>query len=115
MNETLLVVEDEPALRQLLATALAREGYRVHQARNGAEAQDVFTREGASIDLVITDMQMPQVDGARLIDLLRQRRRSLKVLCISGARSAPEGADGFLAKPFSREALLARVRELLSR
>lgn len=113
MSGTILVVEDEPALRQLIAGALSGAGYRVHQAKNGAEATSLFARHGADIDLVVTDLEMPKVDGSQLIDALRERRRSLKVMCISGARSAPAGADVFIRKPFSRDALLAQIRVLL--
>ena len=115
MPETILVVEDEPTLCQLLAGALSVAGYRVHQARNGVEATGIFARHGASIDLVITDLQMPYVDGPQLIQLLRERRQSLKVLCISGTGQVPADADGFIAKPFSRDSLLAQVRALLER
>lgn len=114
MSGTILVVEDEPALRQLIAGALSGAGYRIHQAKNGAEATSLFARHGADIDLVITDLEMPKVDGPQLIDALRERRRSLKVLCISGTRSAPAGADAFIRKPFPRETLLAEVHALLA-
>lgn len=114
MSETILVVEDEPALRQLVAGALAAQGYCVHQARNGAEATEVFNRHGTAIDLVITDLEMPYVDGRALIDALRDRRKSLKVLCISGSKQPPPpGADAFIAKPFVRDTLLTQVRALL--
>lgn len=113
MNETILVVEDEPALRQLMAGALTGAGYDVHQARNGAEAVDLFVRHGIAIDLVITDLEMPFVDGTELIETLRAKRRSLKVLIVSGTK-APAGVDAFIAKPFSRDTLLARVRAVLA-
>jgi len=115
MAETILVVEDEPTLCQLLAGALSIAGYRVHQARNGVEATAVFARHGAAIDLVITDLRMPHVDGPQLIQELRERRQNLKVLCISGAGQPPPDADGFIAKPFSRDSLLTHVRTLLER
>jgi DNA-binding response OmpR family regulator len=115
MPETILVVEDEPTLCQLLAGALSVAGYRVHQARDGIEARAVFAEHGPAIDLVITDLQMPHVSGPQLIQALRERRQSLKVLCISGAGQPPPGADGFIAKPFSRESLLTQVRKLLER
>lgn len=116
MNETILVVEDEPALRQLIAGALAGEGYRVYEARNGAEAVSVFEDHGTDIDLVITDLQMPYLDGEGVIETLRERRRTLKVLCISGTRGAPPGVDAvFMAKPFSRDVFLAKVRAVLAR
>ena len=115
MNETILLVEDEPALRQLMAGTLAGAGYEVHQARNGAEAAKVFARHGAAIDLVVTDLQMPHVDGTELIETLRERRRGLKVLCISGTAQPPQDVDAFIKKPFSREEFLAQVRAVLTR
>lgn len=115
MAETILVVEDEPTLCQLLAGALRIAGYRVHQARHGDEATAVFAQHGTAIDLLITDVQMPYLDGSQLIQVLRKRRQDLKVLCISGIGQRPAGADGFIAKPFSRDCLLTQVRALLAR
>src|SRR5688572_18307883 len=58
-RESILLVEDEPAVRQLFAQALARAGYKVHEARNGEEAIKVFDQHGDTIDLLLTDMRMP--------------------------------------------------------
>jgi DNA-binding response OmpR family regulator len=115
MRETILVVEDEPTLCQLLAGALSVAGYRVHQARDGQEATEVFAQHSAAIDLLITDLQLPYLDGSQLIQVLRQRRQDLKVLCISGIGLPPAEADGFIAKPFSRDSLLTQVRAILGR
>lgn len=115
--ETILLVEDEPAVRQLFAHALTRAGYRVHEARNGQEAIKVFDEHGDTVDLLLTDMRMPYMGGGELATLLRARRKTLKLLCISGypgALDADMEAD-FLAKPFSRDALLSKVREVLDR
>lgn len=116
-REAILLVEDEPAVRQLFAQALSRAGYRVFEARNGEEAMKVFDQHGDAIDLLLTDMRMPYMSGAELAQNLRARRVSLKLLCISGY---PGGLDDefsgdFLAKPFSREDLLKKVREVLDR
>jgi CheY-like chemotaxis protein len=116
-RETILLVEDEPAVRQLFAQALSRAGYRVHEARNGQEAIKVFDQHGDSIDLLLTDMRMPYMGGGELAQHLRARRVTLKLICISGYPGAIEDdldAD-FLAKPFSRDALLHKVREVLDR
>jgi two-component system cell cycle sensor histidine kinase/response regulator CckA len=115
--ETILLVEDEPAVRQLFSQALTRAGYAVHEARNGQEAMKLFDQHGESIDLVLTDMRMPYMGGAELAHHLRGRRQALKLLCISGypgSVDADLGTD-FLAKPFSRDELLAKVREVLDR
>ena len=116
-RETILLVEDEPAVRQLFAQALSRAGYRVHEARNGQEALKVFELHGDTVDLLLTDMRMPFMGGGELARQLRTRRESLKLLCISGDAGGNEleFSDDFLAKPFSREQLLAKVREILDR
>ena len=115
--ETILLVEDEPAVRQLFAQALKRAGYSVHEARNGQEAMKLFDLHGESIDLLLTDMRMPYMGGAELAHHLRGRRRTLKLLCISGypGHLDPELAMDFLAKPFSRDDLLKKVREVLDK
>ena len=116
-RETILLVEDEPAVRQLFAQALVRAGYRVHEARNGQEALKVFDQHGDSVDLLLTDMRMPFMGGAELATQLRTRRGTLKLLCISGYAGGNEleFPGDFLAKPFSRDQLLAKVREILDR
>lgn len=117
-RETILLVEDEPAVRQLFAQALTRAGYRVYEARNGQEALKVFDQHGDTIDLLLTDIRMPFMGGNELAQQLRARRRTLKLLCVSGySGGGPESelTSDFLAKPFSREDLLAKVREVLDR
>ena len=114
---TILLVEDEPAVRQLFAQALSRAGYAVLEARNGQEAMKLFDQHGETIDLLLTDMRMPYMGGAELAHHLRGRRRSLKLLCISGYPGSldPDLSSDFLAKPFSRDDLLKKVREVLDR
>lgn len=115
--ETILLVEDEPAVRQLFAQALRRVGYSVYEARNGQEAMKIFDKHGDSIDLLLTDMRMPYMGGAELAHSLRGRRRTLKLLCISGYPGNLDAdlATDFLAKPFSRDDLLKKVREVLDK
>jgi two-component system, cell cycle sensor histidine kinase and response regulator CckA len=116
-RETILLVEDEPAVRQLFAQALIRAGYRVHEARNGQEALKLFDQHGDAIDLLLTDLRMPYMGGAELAKALRARRKTLKLICVSGypGSGETEMPSDFLAKPFSREDLLAKVREVLDR
>ena len=116
-RETNLLVEDDTAVRQLFAQALVRAGYKVHEARNGQEALEVFDQHGDSVDLLLTDMRMPFMGGAELASQLRTRRGTLKLLCISGYAGGNEleFSGDFLAKPFSRDQLLAKVREILDR
>jgi CheY-like chemotaxis protein len=117
VKETILLVEDEPAVRQLFAQALLRAGYRVYEARNGQEALKVFDQHGDSIDLLLTDVRMPYMGGLELAQHLRARRLTLKLICISGypGSTDTEMATDFLAKPFSRDDLLKKVREVLDR
>jgi two-component system cell cycle sensor histidine kinase/response regulator CckA len=117
LKETILLVEDEPAVRQLFAQALMRAGYRVFEARNGQEAVKVFDQHGDSVDLLLTDLRMPYMGGLELAQNLRARRVSLKLICISGYPGSTDTdlSNDFLAKPFSRDDLLKKVREVLDR
>jgi len=116
VRETILLVEDEPIVRRLFAQALTGAGYRVHEARNGAEAVKVFDQHGDTIDLLLTDMRMPFMGGRELAEQLRARRATLKLICISGHTAIEDGAGiDFLAKPFSRHALLDKIRQVLDR
>jgi two-component system cell cycle sensor histidine kinase/response regulator CckA len=116
-QETILLVEDEPAVRQLFATALSRAGYTVFEARNGEEAVKLFDHHGGAIDLLLTDMKMPFMGGAELARQLRERKNGLKLICISGygGSVATAVSSDFLAKPFSRDEMLRKVREVLDR
>ncbi|MEN3337275.1 MAG: hypothetical protein V7647_951 [Acidobacteriota bacterium] len=116
-RETILLVEDDPAVRQLFAQALVRAGYKVHEAHNGQEALKVFEQHGDAIDLLLTDLRMPYMGGVELAKALRARRKTLKLICVSGYPGSAETdvSSDFLAKPFSREDLLAKVREVLDR
>lgn len=116
-QETILLVEDEPAVRQLFATALQRAGYKVFEARNGEEAVKLFDQHSSDIDLLLTDMRMPYMGGAELAKELRGRKNDLKLICISGYPGAgsTEVATDFLAKPFSRDEMLRKVRDVLDR
>jgi len=115
--ETILLVEDEPAVRKLFAQALTLSGYAVLEARNGQEAMKVFEQHGDQVDLLLTDMRMPYMGGLELAQHLRGRRNTLKLLCISGYPGSidPSFTADFLAKPFSRDDLLKKVREVLDK
>lgn len=115
-GETILVVEDEPPIRQLIAAALRREGFDVIETRNGVEALEQFCAHAADVALVITDMRLPYMTGEELVPRLRQQRPSLKIICISGyGRNVPaEWHCGFVEKPFTRDQLLTEVRHTLA-
>ncbi len=118
---TILLVEDDHHVRELLAAALARR-YRVLQAENGARALEVFEHESGAIELVITDIRMPVLDGIALAERLAEHRSPLRMLFISGyfeeddrTRSLIGSGNEFLAKPFSPHALVAKVDDMLGR
>jgi nitrogen-specific signal transduction histidine kinase/ActR/RegA family two-component response regulator len=119
-SEHVLVVEDEAAVRSLIASTLSRQGYAVSQACDGVDALDVLERLGR-IDLLVTDVRMPRMNGLALFAEVQRRCPGVPALLISGD-SAPEvaaGADAaqplFLQKPFTPAQLLQATREALSR
>ena len=112
--ETILLVEDEPEIRRLMAHALTGAGYRVLEASDGHAALGVFLERAGAIDLAIIDMRLPLIGGQELIDRLHEQRPALNVIAISGDPShAPPHPSAFLAKPFLREDLLKTVRQVL--
>lgn len=112
---TILIVEDEPPVRELLARTLRGEGYEVLEARNGAEAVAQFRARPGEIALVITDMRLPYMSGEDLVAWLRQRGEPVKLICISGyGRNVPADWNcGYIEKPFTRQQLLTEVRRVL--
>lgn len=117
---TVLVVEDEDALRALIARMLAAEGYATLEARDGQDALRVIDQHEGSVDLVVTDMVMPVMDGGRLAAELTRRNPAQRILCMS-AYAPAELADlglvspdaPFLRKPFMPAQLYRQVREAL--
>src|SRR5215203_1788413 len=116
---SVLVVEDEDPLRRLLERLLVREGYQVTLARHGADALHIASALEHPIELVITDLVMPELGGREVAEALRANNPALPVLFISGYDPDPvvlgasdHAPTAFLAKPFTGSALLARVREL---
>ncbi|HJQ96743.1 MAG TPA: PAS domain-containing protein [Candidatus Polarisedimenticolaceae bacterium] len=120
-GETVLVVEDEALIRDLLKETLGDLGYRVLLAPDGAEAVTIFEKMREAIDLVILDVVMPRLSGPEALSRMVALRPDVKALFVSG--HAPESAHlaqvlessgrAFLAKPFVLEALAAKVREVL--
>lgn len=113
----ILLVEDEPAVRILFGQALRRAGYTVIEARNGAEAIELFEAAAGDIDLLITDVRMPLLGGSELADTLASRRVGLRTLFVSGYAAALElGPNAMLLqKPFVRADLLQAVQRMLDR
>ena len=115
-KETVLVVEDEPVLRDLAQLLLKEQGYTVHLASNGHEALQVWAQYRDHIDLLLTDMVMPEgIGGKELAEKLRATRPHLKVICVSGYSVEDiKGANlVFLQKPYTRHSLAKTVRDTL--
>ena len=117
---TVLVVEDDDQLRRLTHRALAARGYTVLEADRGRAALDIARRHKGMIDLLLTDVVMPDTNGRKLADALRAARPGLRVLYMSGYPDGAIASHGmlehgvaYLAKPFSTEAITRKVREVL--
>jgi CheY-like chemotaxis protein len=117
---TILVVDDETAIRELVLKILRRHGYQALEAANGEEALALCREHSGVIDLLITDVMMPRMGGPELVDRLRKQGMNPKVLYVSGftgdsnlsARNVPPGT-AFVEKPFTLQALLEKVWEVL--
>jgi hypothetical protein len=118
--ETILLVEDEDALRRVTRRALERHGYQVLTAANGAEALRVFRERAGRIDVVVSDLVMPAMGGAQLYHALRREFGSVRFVLTSGyagreadERKTLDPSVPFMAKPWSLEDLLKQVRGTL--
>jgi two-component system, cell cycle sensor histidine kinase and response regulator CckA len=114
---TILLVEDEEPVRAFGARALASRGYTVLQAASGSEALQIAEQNVGKIDLVVSDVVMPEMDGPTMLGELRKRGINAKIIFVSGyaedafAKNLPEGEDfGFLPKPFSLKQLIEAVK-----
>jgi two-component system, cell cycle sensor histidine kinase and response regulator CckA len=119
-HETVLLVEDEEAVRLIISTVLRQQGYRVIETSSPAAAVELFASHAQDIDLLVTDVVMPVMNGPALAQRLVALRPALRVLFISGyaGLQSPDIRNpnvGFLNKPFKTTVLAARVREMLSR
>ena len=120
-RETVLVVEDEEAVRRLVLTTLERRGYEVLMASSGVEALHFAREHAAPIHLLMTDLVMPQMGGAEVVKRMRRKRPEIAVLCMSGytdrsiQRTRSTAGLDFLQKPFTPTQLLQKVREILDR
>jgi two-component system, cell cycle sensor histidine kinase and response regulator CckA len=115
--ETVLLVDDEDALRRLLREMLSAYGYQVLEASDGAQALKICQQHAGRIDLLLSDVKMPGMTGPELALRLACMRPDMKLLYISGyATDAIPHYDlstPFLAKPFSPDTLVRKVREVL--
>jgi len=119
-DETILLVEDEQAVRQFARVALEVHGYKVLEAANGPRALELIDSHPAEIDILVTDVVMPEMSGGKLAATLRTRFPQLKVLFISGynedalvRRDPSDLTDRLLQKPFTSQSLATNVRALL--
>jgi two-component system cell cycle sensor histidine kinase/response regulator CckA len=118
---TILLVEDEEGLRSLNARGLRSRGYTVIEAANGVEALEELAANDGGVDLVVSDVVMPEMDGPTLLKSMRSRNPDIKVIFVSGyaedafAKSLPENQQfAFLPKPFSLSQLVAAVKETIA-
>lgn len=118
-GELILVVDDEDTIRALISAILRRDGYHVVTAANGVEASAIITPNASAIHLLITDLSMPEMDGADLAVAVRRINPAIKILFMSGAGRGLPAADRLprsastINKPFTPEDLLTRVRSEL--
>jgi two-component system cell cycle sensor histidine kinase/response regulator CckA len=119
-DETVLLVEDEDAVRRVATLALTMHGYRVLAAGNGPAALRLLDAGGDTIDLLVTDVVMPEMSGGQLAEALRTRFPTCRVLFMSGyneemavSHSGPGRNDAFLQKPFTPQVLARKVRDTL--
>jgi len=119
-GETVLVAEDDDQVRAVVMRVLARAGYRVLEARSGGDALSVAERYAEGIDLLVSDVVMPEMGGPELGSALRRRRPGLRLLYMSGytddavvRHGLLEGEVAFLQKPITPDLLLRKVREAL--
>ena len=118
---TILLVEDEEGLRSLNARGLRSRGYSVIEASNGLEALEALEEKNGAVDLVVSDVVMPEMDGPSLLKAMRGRNPELKIIFVSGyaedafEKSLPENQQfAFLPKPFTLSQLVAAVKETIT-
>lgn len=119
-SEVVLLVEDEAAVRSLVRKVLERRGYTVLEATNGAEAIQIAEAYRTEIDMILTDVVMPDIGGPALVEVLAPQIAGLRVLFMSGytdqeviRRGVDQFHAGFIGKPFSPDELARKVREVL--
>ena len=120
-RQTILVVDDEESLRSIVCRTLRDEGFGTLEAAHGAEALEVMERAERPVDLVVTDVVMPGMDGRELGRRLNQRWPTLPILYISAydvndifRRGSPRSSAPFLQKPFPPQGLISSVKQLLA-
>jgi len=116
----ILVVEDDKNLRKLIVTCLEKSNYTVFESKNGEEALEIMDKE--YVELIVTDIMMPEMDGYEMIQLLREAKYETPILIITAKEDIEDkrqgftlGADDYMVKPFLPKELLFRVNAILRR
>jgi len=120
-HERILLVEDEESVRAFSARALKTTGYEVFEADSGEEALEVLEEIGYEVDLIISDVVMPEMDGPALLKRVRQTKPDIKVIFVSGYAEESVRKDieddqsvEFLPKPYSLDQINSKVKEVLA-
>ena len=121
MTATVMVVDDEPVIRETVALALDEQGYTVIEASDGRQALDLV-RQSSSVDLMILDLMLPNLNGLDVCRLLRNEGNSLPIIMLTARDTETDrvvglelGADDYVTKPFGMRELVARCRSMLRR
>jgi len=115
-----LLAEDDRSVRRLVVTELTRRGFTVLEAEDGASALELFNKEKSRVDILVTDVVMPRMNGADLAKAAERLRPGLKILFISGHPERagqgldPTGVTNLLMKPFTADTLAARIKEMIT-
>jgi CheY-like chemotaxis protein len=115
-----LLAEDDRSVRRLVTTELTRRGFTIIEAEDGAAALELFKKEKDRVDILVTDIVMPRMNGADLATAAERLRPGLKILFISGhperagAGLDPTGVTNLLMKPFTADTLAARIKEMIT-
>jgi two-component system cell cycle sensor histidine kinase/response regulator CckA len=115
-SKQILLAEDEPGVRNLLQRLLHAWGYRVFPARNGREAMEISDEHKGEIDLLVSDVTMPEMDGPELAQRLKSKRPRLRVILLSGyshTRIVLQRGWKFIQKPFQPQELKAAIEDSL--
>jgi len=111
----ILVVDDEPFFRSAINTILRKAGFDIIEAQDGAEAYEIIRAIGSRVELLLTDLQMPRMDGLSLIEHVRELQPNMPILLLTASRlENPPRSYAVLNKPISREALLQAVRSSIA-
>jgi DNA-binding response OmpR family regulator len=117
LGRRILVVDDEPVIRRIVDLVLSAAGFAVFEAEDAARAIQAVKLAAQPFDLILLDLTLPDGDGAAVIPAIRQLSSSSRLLVVSGlgAMDASDfGADGYLAKPFTKSSLLSAVERALA-